>query len=138
MRSETVANCNARENWKKLPLILLRLLVRHPFLNDLLKYETLRAEINYGVRRKKSQILWDDKFQVPGLSKLGALSGMIGELVKLGSTRKGLPRNANGKPTGHEENQWCLQPQFVFLSGRIIQEDLDFLKGMCQKQGTPV
>jgi hypothetical protein len=67
--------------------------MKHEFIYDYLKYETLRAEINYGVKRKKSQILWDDKFQVPGINKLGALSGIVCEVVNLGSLRRGLPRD---------------------------------------------
>ena len=117
---------------------MLKLVMKHPFIFDYMKYETLRAEINYGVRRKKSQILWDDKFQIPEIYKLGALSGVLCELVNLGSIKRGLPRDANGKPTGHEENEWCLQPEFVYLPGRFTDDDVDLMKGMCEKQQTPV
>lgn len=73
-----------------------------------MKYETLRAEVNYGIRVKTSQVLWDKKFQAPEINKLTALAGMVSEVVNLGSTRIALDRYENGMPQGHEPNDWCL------------------------------
>ena len=92
-----------------------------------MKYEILRAEVNYGVRIKKSQVLWDKKFQAPEISKLAAMASILCEVVNLGSTRIALERYDNGLPQGHEPNDWCLQPEYVYLSGYLIEQDFNQL-----------
>ena len=64
--------------------MLLALVIQNEFIFDYLKYETLRAEINFGITLTESQFLWDDKFQVPNLEKLGLLNGIVCEIVNLG------------------------------------------------------
>jgi hypothetical protein len=48
LRSETVKGDPLA--WKKLPLILLRTCLENPFLMDFVKYETMRAEIDFVVK----------------------------------------------------------------------------------------
>ena len=91
MRSETVIGA-CRDTWQVLPQTLTRLVVENEFIFQYLKYETLRAEVNYGIRKKQSQILWDDKFQAPEVQKLGVLAGIVSEVVSLGSTKRGLSK----------------------------------------------
>lgn len=64
---------------------------------------------------------------------MSAMAGIVCEMVNLGSTRIGLPRYENGLPQGHEPNEWCLQPEEVFVSGYLVEEDLAELLQMCNK-----
>lgn len=87
---EVIERCG--NNWIDMPLVFLKALLNSQFLFDYLKYETLRAEINFGIKREKSQFMWDGQFQVPDLKKMGALSGIVSEFVSLGSTKLGLEK----------------------------------------------
>lgn len=61
MRSETVIG-GCKDGWQYIPQLLLKLVLKNEFIFDYLKYETLRAELNYGVLKEKSQMLWDEQF----------------------------------------------------------------------------
>lgn len=56
-------------------------MISNEFIFDYLKYETLRAELNYGVSKEKSQMLWDEQFQVPNMAKIGVISMLLSEVV---------------------------------------------------------
>jgi hypothetical protein len=42
------------EKWQEFPIIIFKLFLKTPFVFDYVKYEILRAEINFGVRVSKS------------------------------------------------------------------------------------
>ena len=123
MRSETVIG-NCKDTWKNLPAIITKLVLQNQFVFDYLKYEILRAEINYGIVKKKSQVLWDEKFQAPDIIKLGALAGIVGEMVNLGSTRRGIEAG------GFDANEWTIQPDCVYLPGYLSSDEASTLNKM--------
>jgi hypothetical protein len=63
MRSETIKGDSLA--WKKLPLFLIELCLDNRFLFDFIKYETMRAEIDYmtrmGFNREYAWVLWEGK-----------------------------------------------------------------------------
>lgn len=61
----------------------------------------------------------------PNLRKVGCLGGMITECVNHGSSRRGLLLNSQAGT--HEENDWAISPDEVYLTGRVSQENLDSL-----------
>ena len=103
MRSETVKGDSLA--WKKLPLFLIELCLENRFVFDFIKYETLRAEIDYmtklGVNREYAWVLWEGKNQPPDLRRLGCLSGIMNEGVVQGSIRRGML-----KSEGDQIPQW--------------------------------
>ena len=103
MRSETVKGDSLA--WKKLLLFLIELCLENRFVFDFIKYETLRAEIDYmtklGVNREYAWVLWEGKNQPPDLRRLGCLSGIMNEGVVQGSIRRGML-----KSEGDQIPQW--------------------------------
>jgi len=59
MRSETIKGEAA--SWKRLPQYLVRLCLEYPYLLDLVKYETMRAEIDYKTYKEFAWVLWEGK-----------------------------------------------------------------------------
>lgn len=53
MRSETIIG-NSRNSWKNAPLCLLKIILNSPFLMDYIKFEVMRSEVNYGIKKKES------------------------------------------------------------------------------------
>lgn len=47
-------NESFEEKWQELPITIFKLFLKTPFVFDYVKYEILRAEINFGVRVSKS------------------------------------------------------------------------------------
>lgn len=79
MKSDTIkGDVNA---WKKLPKYLLKLSIENPFLFDFIKYETMRAEIDYHTSSSTAWVLWENKVRMPDLKKLGLLGGYMSECV---------------------------------------------------------
>ena len=79
MKSETIKG--DVQAWKKLPKFLIKLAIENPFLFDFLKYETMRAEIDYYTSSSTACVLWENKVRIPDLRKLGLLNGIMSESV---------------------------------------------------------
>ena len=65
MKSDTIKG--DVQAWKKLPKFLIKLSVENPFLFDFIKYETLRAEIDYHTSSSTAWVLWENKVRMPNL-----------------------------------------------------------------------
>lgn len=50
---------------------------------------------------------------------------MVTECINQGSSRRGLPKDS--EQGTHEENDWAISPEEVYMTGRISQENLDSL-----------
>jgi hypothetical protein len=59
---------------------------------------------------------------------------IIGEVVNYGSFRRGLDLDSAGNPTGHEDNEWTIEPDCVYIPGFINAEDLESLKSLPSKK----
>ena len=82
MKSETVKGDSLA--WKRFPTVLVKLSLEHRFLFDYIKYETLRAEIDYNSSGYK-WVMWENKPKHKDLTKLGCYAGFMQECIKLGS-----------------------------------------------------
>ena len=87
MRSETIKGDSLA--WKKLHLYLLRLMVQNRYIFDYLKFEVLRAELDFNAELSNRWVLWDQKKSQNDLINLGCIAGMIEEAVNLGSKMRG-------------------------------------------------
>ena len=120
MRSETIIG-NSRNSWKNAPLNLLKIIVNTPFVFDYLKFEVIRAEINYGIKKKESLVLWEEKFKISDISKLGLISGILSEVVNLGAMRS----LTNGQIS--PKNEWSIELDHVYISGFLEETDLEVI-----------
>ena len=59
MRSDTIQGDTL--GWKKLPQFLLKVCLENPFLFDFVKYEVMRAEIDFKAMKDFAWVLWEGK-----------------------------------------------------------------------------
>jgi len=102
MKSETIKGDHLA--WKRLPQYLVRLSLEYPYIFDFVKYETLRAEIDYKTFKEYAWVLWEGKMQMPELRNLGCLSGIMSECISLGTYRKGMAIKEGQSQPQFEEN----------------------------------
>lgn len=131
MKSETIKGDILA--WKRLPFFLLKLSLENPFLFDYIKYETMRAEVDDKLANQYAYVIWENKMEAPNLRKIGCLGGMITECINQGSSRRGLKRNSTQGT--HEENDWALSPEEVYMTGMLSRENLDSLVEMSGQKG---
>lgn len=115
MKSETIKGDILA--WKRLPFFLIKLSLENRFLFDYIKYETMRAEVDDTLANQYAYVIWENKMEPPNLRKIGCLGGMVTECVNQGSSRRGLPLSS--QQGTHEENDWAISPDEVYMSGRI-------------------
>jgi hypothetical protein len=132
MRSETIKGDILA--WRKLPKFLIKLSLENPFLFDFLKYEVMRAEIDYTTKRAYAYVLWENKAVMPDIRKLGIISGMVSECVSMGSIKRGLPKKEGQMSPAYEENVWAILPKLVFMTGRITYDNLETLTQMAENK----
>ena len=71
-------------------------------------------------------VMWENKSQHENLKKLGSISGYLEECVSQGSKRRGYLKDESSIPK-HEDNQWALDAENVFISGRMTKDNVDTL-----------
>ena len=109
---------------------MLRLLLENRFFFDYIKYETMRAEIDY-VNKSMRWVMWEGKPQHENLKRLGSISGYLEEAVNQGSKRRGFLKEESTIPK-HEENSWALDAENVFISGRMTKDNVDTLEELTE------
>ena len=71
---------------------MLKLSIENPFLFDFIKYETMRAEIDYHTSSSTAWVLWENKVKMPDLKKIGLLNGYMSECVNQMQIKKGVQK----------------------------------------------
>ena len=108
----------------------MKLSLENRYLWDYMKFETLRQEVDASIGVANRWVLWDNK-EIPQniLRAIGCLAGLTAECINRGSLRVGLPIEDGEHPT-HEDNDWSVTAEQVYLSGRLSQENLQSLIDM--------
>lgn len=111
---------------------MLKLSIENPFLFDFIKYETMRAEIDYHTSSSTAWVLWENKVKMPDLKKIGLLNGYMSECVNQMQIKKGVQKKEGQLQPCFEESYWNLDVDHIYIGSRLSNDNLLSLVGMVE------
>ena len=112
----------------------MKLCVENRYLWDFLKFETLRQELDANISNQHRWVLYDNK-EVPQeiARNMGLLAGLTSECVNQGTKREGLEVE-EGEHESHEDKDWSIEADQIYMSGRLSEENLQSIIDMKQDE----